>query len=54
MFATRVVRPKVGAINFAGFTPLLERIEAVIRDYAARKAAAAAPVPAAGAAAPAP
>jgi retron-type reverse transcriptase len=58
VFATWVVRPKVGAINFAGFTPLLERIEAVIRDYAARKAAAAvpaaAPVPTAAAAAPAP
>lgn len=52
VFATRVVRPKAGAINFAGFTPLLERIEAVIRDYAARKAAA--PVPAAAAAAPTP
>ncbi len=41
IFATRIVRPKAGEINFAGFTPLLERIEAVIRDYAARKAAVA-------------
>lgn len=48
VFATRVVRPKAGAIDFAGFTPLLERIEAVIRDHAARKA-----VPAVPAAAPA-
>ena len=41
VFAERVVRPKAGTINFAGFAPLLERIEAVIRDYAERRAAAA-------------
>ena len=55
VFATRVVRSKAGAINFDGFAPLLERIEAVIRDYTARKAAAAAPAPVrVAAAAPAP
>jgi RNA-directed DNA polymerase len=41
VFAEQVVRPNAHAINFAAFDPLLTRIEAVIDDYAKRKAAAA-------------
>ncbi len=40
MFAEQVVRPQAGTIEFAGFDPLLSRIDAVIDDYAARIAAA--------------
>ncbi len=49
VFAERVVRPHASGSNCAGFDPLLKRIEAVLDDYAKRKAAApapAAPVPA--------
>lgn len=38
-FAERVVRPNASTINFTGFDPLLTRIDAVIEDYAKRKAA---------------
>jgi len=33
-FAEKVVKPKAATINFSGFVPLLERISAVIDDYA--------------------
>lgn len=35
VFAERVVRQNAGTINFSGFTPLLERIVAVIDHYSA-------------------
>lgn len=35
IFAERVVRQNAGTINFSGFTPLLERIVAVIDHYSA-------------------
>jgi len=38
IFAERVVRPNADTINFSGFGPLLERICAVIDDYATRGA----------------
>jgi hypothetical protein len=47
VFADAVVRPHVNTINFDGFDPLLTRIEAVIQDYAKRKATAAKPTPSA-------
>jgi RNA-directed DNA polymerase len=47
-FATRVVEPKAGEIDFSGFVPLLDRIVAVLDHHAAMKAAAA-PAPAAAA-----
>lgn len=34
VFAEKVVKPKVGTINFNGFVSLLDRIAAVIDDYA--------------------
>jgi RNA-directed DNA polymerase len=40
VFAERVVRPQAGSINFSGFDPILTRIDAVLDDYAKRKAAA--------------
>jgi RNA-directed DNA polymerase len=43
IFAERVVRPQAGKIDFSGFDPLLTRIDAVLDDYAKRKAAAPAP-----------
>ena len=39
VFAEGVIRPNANTINFSGFDPLLTRIEAVIEDYAKRKAA---------------
>jgi hypothetical protein len=39
IFAEKVVRPNAHKIDFAGFDPLLTRIDAVIEDYAKRKAA---------------
>lgn len=36
VFAEKVVRLKADTINFLGFTPLLQRITAVIDDYAVR------------------
>jgi hypothetical protein len=39
IFAERVVRPQASTIDFSGFDPLLTRIDAVIEDYAKRKAA---------------
>ena len=39
-FAERVVRPQAGSIDFSGFDPILMRIDAVLDDYAKRKAAA--------------
>ena len=36
-FATKVVTPNAGTISWAGFIPLLDRIVAVLGDYAARK-----------------
>lgn len=41
-FATRVVEPKAGEIDFSGFVPLLDRIVAVLDHYAAPKDALAA------------
>lgn len=35
IFAEKVVKPKAGAIDFSGFVPLLNRIVAVLDDYAA-------------------
>ena len=35
VFAEQVVKPNAGTIDFSGFVPLLERIAAVIDDYAA-------------------
>ena len=51
-FAEKVVRPNVGTINFLGFAPLLNRIVAVIDDYATHGSAPAA-APAGVAVAPA-
>jgi RNA-directed DNA polymerase len=53
-FAERVVRPKAGTIDFSGFDPLLARIDAVIEDYAKRRATATAMPPAAAKATAAP
>ena len=38
VFAEKVVRPNAHNIDFTGFDPLLKRIDAVIEDYADRKA----------------
>jgi hypothetical protein len=43
VFAEKVVRPNAKSINFVGFAPLLERVAAVIDDYAVRKATAKCP-----------
>ena len=40
VFAEKVVRLKADTINFQGFAPLLQRITAVIDDYAVRVAGA--------------
>jgi len=40
VFAHRVVAPKAATISWQGFVPLLERIVAVIEDYAAKRTAA--------------
>lgn len=45
IFAERVVRPQAGTIDFSGFDPLLSRIDAVLDDYAKRKAVTGALVP---------
>jgi len=39
VFVERVVRPNAATVNFDGFKPLLDRIDAVIADYAAVLAA---------------
>ena len=41
VFATQVVQPNAATIDFKGFVPLLERIVAVIDDYAPPTAATA-------------
>jgi hypothetical protein len=38
IFAEKVIRPQSHTINFSGFDPLLSRFDAVINDYATRKA----------------
>lgn len=43
IFSDRVVRPQADTIDFSGFDTLLTRIDAVLDDYAKRKAAAPAP-----------
>jgi RNA-directed DNA polymerase len=45
VFAERVVRPQAGSIDFSGFDPLLTRIDAVLDDYAKRRATGPAPAP---------
>jgi RNA-directed DNA polymerase len=38
VFAERIILPQAATIDFSGFDPLLSRIDAVIEDYAKRKA----------------